>query len=214
MLFAFICKISRCRSRYLCLLHFILFAIHNLFCCLLQPVARLQLQLAKQLISACSVAAASQLVAHSSSVALNIYDFFRAGCRGRVGVLQVDSLMATFNNYELQFFSVGCCLKKRLCLWPTFGSTNSLETRFNFVWRKKRSCCNCRRCCCSWHVAKKMWQTEDKNLYNKSNCTTTITTIVTCSVQKQQKAIKLWHFASTKAIKVVAARCRQKALAA
>lgn len=118
MLFALICKISRCRSRYLCLLHFILFAIHNLFCCLLQPVSRLQLQLAKQLISACSVAAASQLVAHSSSVALNIYDFFRAGCRGRVGVLQVDSLMATFNNYELQFFSVGCCLKKDSACGP------------------------------------------------------------------------------------------------
>lgn len=121
------------------------------------------------------VAASSQLVAHSSSGVLNIYDAFSAGrraCRG------VDSLVATFNNYELQFFVGGCCLKKD-CLCPTFGSTNSLEARFNFVWRKKRSCC----CCCAWHVAKKMWQ---QNCKQKTKTFTTTTVLAVYKNSRKQ----------------------------
>lgn len=104
-----ICKICRHRSRHcccncrLCLAHFRL-AICNLSCHLLHACLNNRL------------VAASQLVAHLSSVALNIYDSCSRGRRpgGSKGATRgqhagsVDSLMATFNNYELQFFLTAC----------------------------------------------------------------------------------------------------------
>lgn len=126
---------------------------------------------------------------------------------GRGGV---DSLMATFNNYELQFFVGGCCLKKTV---PHSVQRTHLKLALILCGAKSAAAANAAAAATAAAVPG-MWPKKCGNKNYKQKTKTFTTTTATCSEQKQQKAIKLWHFASTKAIKVVAARCRQKTLAA